>query len=38
MNDLIIDKLNEIKELQNLIKLSGLDYRTKMISVNIHCL
>ena len=24
MNDLIIDKLKEIKELQNLIKLSGL--------------
>ena len=43
MNNLIIDKLKVIKQLQSLIKLNELGYRTKkveeiLISVNIHCL
>lgn len=29
MNDLIIDKLKEIKQLQNLIELNELDHLTK---------
>ena len=43
MNNLIIDKLKEIKQLQSLIKLNALGYRTKkmeeiVISVSIHYL
>ena len=42
MNDLIIEKLNKIKELQDKIKLDDLEYTTKrqklLVSVNIHCL
>ena len=42
MNELIIDKLKENKQLQNNIKLDDLEYTTKnaniMLSVTIHYL
>ena len=43
MNDLILDRLKEIRQLQNDIKLNELDFKVKkeekyVILVTLHCL
>ena len=43
MNDLILDRLKEIRQLQNDIKLNELDFKVKkeekyVVLVKLHCL